>query len=75
MTIAKCKKCKGSIITTEHLDNKKDVLCIVCIMKIFTPSKVDNYVIHNGCGVAVKTLNDANEHLRECNELNKGEQK
>jgi hypothetical protein len=69
MTIAKCKECIETIITTESLKDKKNVICINCIFKYFNPSKVDNYIICKECGVAVKTLNEANEHLKDCSTI------
>ena len=69
MTIARCKLCKGIIITTEHLRDKKNSLCIDCIMKSFKPSKVDGYIICKFCGVAVGTLQKANEHLQSCQSM------
>ena len=66
MTICKCKKCMEIIITTAHLKDKKNVLCITCILQLFKPSRVDSYIICKKCGVAVGTLQEANEHLKEC---------
>ena len=67
MTIAKCKKCEGVIITPEHLENKKNILCKFCVMKNFVNSKVDGYIICKRCGIAVSpTLRDTNKHLQNC---------
>jgi len=66
MSIAKCKNCGEIIITTEHLKDKKNTLCITCILNSFVKSKIDGYIICKKCGIAVARLQDANEHLNNC---------
>ncbi len=76
MSICKCKKCKDAIITTEHLEDKKQSLCIPCLMKHFRESRVDGYVICLNCGCAVNPrMVDMNQHFNECVEeqLSEGE--
>ena len=75
MSIAKCKKCRGAIITTEHLTDKKNSLCLDCINKKFAQSRVDGYIICRGCGVAVyPSINGASEHMKICSYKDKEEQ-
>jgi len=67
MSIAKCKKCGEVIMTTEHLEDKKDSLCPSCIMGKFKVSDSGQSLICNKCGVNIlPRLRDTNLHLKEC---------
>ncbi len=78
MTIAKCKKCGGGIMTPEHLDDKKDLLCAGCVLKEFDEIKSGIYLSCKKCKKMIyPNLNDTNKHLRICshnlnNTKNKG---
>ena len=68
MSIAKCKKCGEFIMTPEHLD-KKNCLCVNCIMKYFRRKKEENFIVCLSCGTAIlPRLRDANEHHVKCAE-------
>lgn len=67
MSIAKCKKCSEVIITTEHLEDKKDSLCPCCILKKFKISDSGQSLICNKCGMSIfPRLRDTNIHLTVC---------
>jgi len=67
MTIAKCKLCKEMIITSQHIEDKQNMICVGCLFKNFKESKLDGYWICLNCGVAVNSeYKSANEHLIKC---------
>jgi len=42
MTICKCKKCGETIITTEHIEDKRNALCKRCSLKHKKKKEVKN---------------------------------
>ncbi len=76
MTIAKCKKCGGGIMTPEHLEDKKNLLCAGCILKEFSEEPGGRYLVCNHCGTWVSPrLHNTNIHLsRDCSSYTGGKQ-